>query len=84
VAPGRLKYRTRFLEKISPINPPHIEPNHRPTKEEVLMSMTTQPAIFKDKYFHSHLKIKLMAKKTRTKEIKKEGKPKPWNRRPER
>jgi hypothetical protein len=58
--------------------------NHKPKKEEVLISMTTQPAIFKDKYFNSHLRIKLMAKKTRTKEIKKEGKPKPWKRRPER
>jgi len=72
VAPGRLKYRTRFLEKISPINPPHIEPNQRPTKEEVPTRITAHPAIFKDKYFHSHLKMKLTAKKIRTKEIKKQ------------
>jgi hypothetical protein len=58
--------------------------HHKPRKEEVLMSMMTQPAIFNDRYFISHLKMKLMAKKTRTKEIKKEGKPKPWKRRPER
>jgi hypothetical protein len=50
--------------------------NHKPKKEEMLMRSTAQPAIFKDKYFHSHLKTKLKAKKTRTKEIKKEGKPK--------
>jgi hypothetical protein len=58
--------------------------NHKPKKEEMLMRSTAQPAIFKDKYFHSHLKTKLKAKKTRTKEIKKEGKPKLWKRRPER
>jgi hypothetical protein len=58
--------------------------NHKPRKEEALMRITAPPAIFRDKYFHSHLKIKLKAKKTRTKEIKKEGKPNPWKRRPER
>ena len=37
-----------------------------------------------DRYFHSHLKMKLRAKTTRAKEIRKEGKPNPWKRRPER
>jgi hypothetical protein len=58
--------------------------NHKPKKEEVAMRITTQPAIFTDRYFHSHLKMKLRAKTTRAKEIRKEGKPNPWKRRPER
>ena len=58
--------------------------NHKPKKEEVAMRITTHPANFKDRYFHSHRKIKLKAKMTRTKEIRKEGNPNPWKRRPER
>jgi hypothetical protein len=58
--------------------------NHKPKKEEMAMRITAQPPNFKDKYFHSHLKMKLKAKTTKTKEIRKEGKPNPWKRRPER
>jgi hypothetical protein len=58
--------------------------NHKPKKEEVEMRITAQPANFKDWYFHSHLKMKLRAKITRTKQMRKEGNPNPWKRRPER
>jgi hypothetical protein len=51
--------------------------NHKPKKEEVAIRITTQPAIFTDRYFHSHLKMKLRAKTTRAKEIRKEGNPNP-------
>ena len=46
--------------------------NHKPKKEEVAIRITTQPAIFTDRYFHSHLKMKLRAKTTRAKEIRKD------------
>jgi hypothetical protein len=58
--------------------------NHKPKKAEVVIRITAQPVNFKDKYFHSHRKIKLKAKITKTKETKKEGNPNPWKRRPER
>jgi hypothetical protein len=58
--------------------------NHKPKKAEVLTRITTQPAILKERYFHSHLKMKLKAKTIRTKQIRKDGKPNPWKRRPER
>ena len=48
--------------------------NHKPKKEEVVMRITAQPAIFKDRYFHSHLKMKLKAKTIRTKRNQKRGK----------
>jgi len=58
--------------------------NHKPKKEERTMRITAQPANFNDKYFHSHRKMKLKAKTTKTKEIRKEGKPNPWMKMPER
>jgi hypothetical protein len=51
--------------------------NHKAKKEEVVMRITAQPANLKDKYFHSHRKIKLKAKITKTNETKKEGNPNP-------
>ena len=57
---------------------------HKLKKEETAMRITAQLAIFRERYSHSHPKMKLKAKTTRVKEIRKEGKPNPWKRRPER
>jgi hypothetical protein len=43
--------------------------------------MTNQPANLRKGYRHGHLKIKLKAKTTKTKGIKKDGKPRAWKRR---
>jgi hypothetical protein len=54
--------------------------NHKLAREEAARRITSHPPHFKGRYFHSHRKMKPMAKTPITKGMRKQGNPNPWKR----